>query len=373
VLAGEPWHAEGRDENGRTVRFLRSPAEHCVFQLPDRRCVIHASGRPGAKPGFCRSYPFAQVATFEEVRVQDMGTCARFATSERAGEPVAGRLAEVASAMEPPRELFHPIISLDDGIPCDFSHLARILPFLLRLATRETPGVPASIRAVGRTVAAFSRVVASCPLATGEPDRTIGAMLERSEADPGQFDADTVSDPRAAAGVVAEVARDLLAAASGLVASARQRTSNGLSARLAREVSEVLHLVEVRFRCLADPPKDPLPEYYCSILELPLADPSGTESILRLSLRQRIFGLDLLVSNRLQPGLLLLGLVPILALTGARLAASHRGGAGVELDDLSFGHMLAMRLLCQSGPREVLVRRGGDAPVLLEALPGLIG
>jgi hypothetical protein len=92
-----------------------------------------------------------------------------------------------------------------------------------------------------------------------------------------------------------------------------------------------------------------------------------------LGVRQQLFGSGALVGGQLYPALLRLAVVQILALTGARLRAHDDRRSRARADDLSWGHMLALRVLSRSDAEAVLLARGDRAPELLESLPAIVG
>jgi hypothetical protein len=97
----------------------------------------------------------------------------------------------------------------------------------------------------------------------------------------------------------------------------------------------------------------------------PAAPPAELDVALRLSMRQQLFGRHALVRGHAGIGLVRIGLIQLLALTGAR----HDAGArALTATDLSRGHMLATRSLFTGALDEVLV---AHAPAWRELLDGL--
>jgi hypothetical protein len=93
------------------------------------------------------------------------------------------------------------------------------------------------------------------------------------------------------------------------------------------------------------------------------------ETALRLSLRQQLFGRELLLDDQLPAGLLRMAFVVALTLAGARLRALDGGHDVVLPHHLSAGHMIAKRTSHRPEPHALLRVNGEQAWCILDALP----
>src|SRR5262249_40062832 len=93
------------------------------------------------------------------------------------------------------------------------------------------------------------------------------------------------------------------------------------------------------------------------------------DEVLRLSLRQQLFGLRFVVDHRVAAGLVRIALIQLIAVWGARRRALLDGRAAVVPDDLSLGHSLSMRLLDTGIAEQALVEREPSWRAILAALP----
>src|SRR5439155_6144766 len=88
---------------------------------------------------------------------------------------------------------------------------------------------------------------------------------------------------------IAEVAGELVGAAANEMASTYARSNDVFSARLAREIGQVLHLVQSVAVHRLDPAAAPLLDFYREVAAVEV--PSGElDEIARISLRQQLFG-----------------------------------------------------------------------------------
>jgi hypothetical protein len=116
-------------------------------------------------------------------------------------------------------------------------------------------------------------------------------------------------------------------------------------------------------------PSEALPEWYARVAATRLVDRDRDE-VLRLSLRQQMFGARSLVDDCALPAVLRMAMMQLVAIWGAKLKAAV-DDRDARAEDLSFGHMLAARVLDLDTAREALVRAEG-AQAILEALPMLV-
>ena len=153
-------------------------------------------------------------------------------------------------------------------------------------------------------------------------------------------------------------------------ARVHHKGENWWTARLLREVTQIVHLAQGNAAALADPSIE-LDPYYRDLATVTVGDPSVDE-VLRLSLRQQLFGARALVAHRVDAGLLRLALIQILAVTGARIMALTDGRRQYVATDLSYAHMLAVRSLDMEGPENLMVAHADQITAVLDALPSLI-
>ena len=302
-------------------RFLKRDGDRCVFLGEDRRCGIHARFGAEAKPGFCRLYPLDTFATIEGIRVVDRGTCATFGVSSRKGLPLFDDLPRVRPLM-PPSTLHHPPVVVD-GWAWDYGLYLRFTSAACELVRRRLGTATATFAAIARMLGALTDAVMACPLAPGEPDATVTAVLET--APEAWYEAPSPVEAtialRRAISLVHEIAPAMFAAAE-------QGTAEASVAR---------------FRALAE-----LFERADSALVrhdgtlVPVEYGPDVDEALRLSLRQQLFGRHVLLGGHAGSGLVRIGLIHLIALTGARVDAGDRP---ITAADLSRAHMLATRVL----------------------------
>jgi Fe-S-cluster containining protein len=325
-----------RDESG-TI-FLERRDERCVFLLPDERCGLHAAFGAEAKPKLCRLYPWRAQLTVAGLRVIDQSECATFATSVRTGEPVASQLGWIGALLPARPEVHHPLVLLDDGQPCDYGWIVALEASLLPLFSGAT-GPGEAVLAAGRRARALAAALARCPLARGEPDATVAAVLARP-LDPAAPSSD---DPAP----VAAVARALLEAVA----------ARNVTARVVPRLRAALEaLAEPAFAKASPPP----------------GEPSLVSEVLLASLRNAVFAGRLLCEGRLAAGLVRFALVPLLTLAGASRLARERGLERGGERELSEAHVAASVGLRTPAVQKALVSVEARAGDVLEAVPGLV-
>jgi hypothetical protein len=94
-----------------------------------------------------------------------------------------------------------------------------------------------------------------------------------------------------------------------------------------------------------------------------------SEQAMRLSLRQQLFGREMLLDDGLPAGLLRMVFVATLTLAGARLRALADGRKKVLPQHFSASHMAAKRMLHRPEPHGLLRANGEQAWPILDALP----
>jgi Fe-S-cluster containining protein len=363
---GPYWGTRER-KDGRVERYLLSPDDRCLFLQDDHRCGLHAKFGADSKPGLCRMYPLEQYATVDGIRLYDKGSCATFATSARSGPTLAEQLPKLLPLLADRHGLYHPIVQLEEGLPLDYGYWLGFADLAMRHVDRGEASAPAALSAIAAGARRFAQRLEAYPLGPGEPDATLLALV--GEAPSSWLPA--APDLREAGAKLRGLCGDLLEVlASGIHARVNAPGGRWWSARLVREATQVVHLAQGAAARLADP-ELVLDAYYAEVASVTTDDPSVDE-VLRLSLRQQLFGSRMLVDNRVDAGMLRLALIQILATTGARMLAVGEGRKTYRAADLSYAHMLATRTLDLDGPEAVMVARAAETVPILDALPLLV-
>lgn len=87
------------------------------------------------------------------------------------------------------------------------------------------------------------------------------------------------------------------------------------------------------------------------------------------SLRNQLFGRELLLDQRLEPGLLRIALSLMITFAGARGLAARDGRARPTIAQLSLAHMVAVRTLHRPAPQALLRVNGAQVWPILDAVP----
>jgi Fe-S-cluster containining protein len=349
--------AYSRDESGAPEHYLRKVDERCIFLQPDMRCGLHARFGPAAKPNLCRVYPLLQTTTLDGVKISDYGSCSSFATSCRAGRPLAEELVQLRPLLGEPYPLFHPAAFLDDVTACDYGHFLSLTRANLALIDAGIGSAGETLRAVGRQTRHLTTRLGTCPIVPGEPDATVADALSLPPA----------SWYEAPAAVEISEACARVSALAGLLAAAV--TDGGT--RLHGQLATLLGLVQRVNAHAAAPAETPLIAEDRRVARVQPAHPELDE-VLRLSLRQQVFGRGGLMRDQAMPALLRLAMIQLCAVWGARLRAALLRLPSLRVEDLSWGHTLAVRILGLQASTEVLVNQRPDAVPIVEALPSLL-
>ncbi len=355
-------------EDGQRLRYLRSVDDRCVFLDDDLRCGLHKRFGAASKPKLCRLYPLEHLATFDGLRVYDKGSCATFAVSARSGLPLVDDLERIRPLLPATVEaLHHPIVSVDE-FPCDYGHFDRLVRAGMSIAKRGLGDGPATLRALGRGLRHFAETLRSFPLAPGQPDAAIDTLLA---TDPAHWFEGTPRPEEVSEGAyrLSQMFSTLLGSVSGAIGRS-SKEKGYLSQRLLREAAQLFHVAGVLAMRVADP-RLPLDPYFSALARIPLVG-DDVHDVLRLSIRQQLFGMGILVEGHALAGLLRMVLSQILAVAGARLRAVNEGRAQATASDLSWGHMLAARVLRRDHAAPLLLAAEGHFSSILEALPALV-
>lgn len=299
--------------------YLRAVDGRCVFLAGDRRCGLHAAFGADAKPGFCRLYPLESFATVHGVRVVDRGTCSTFGTSARTGLPMVDDMDRLRPLLGA-HVLHHPVV-LVDGEGWDHGLYLRFTAAADELIRNRRGTAPEALHALGRCLDALATVVGHCPLEPGQPDGLVDSVLATDEA--AWFRAPRAEATEASVATVVTMLDRLAAVVLQTVIEGRARATTP-------RCREFVALVTGAAATLTAGPPAPV---RCT--------PDADEA-LRISMQQQLFGRRALIEGHAGAGLVRLGLIQLLALSGARADA---GGRPVTAADLSRGHMLAVRLL----------------------------
>lgn len=336
----------------RGIRHLRSVDEQCIFLEGGHRCRIHARFGAAAKPRICQLYPIETHATIAGLRVADKGSCARFATSSRTGEHMVDDLERVKSLLaEVPFDLHHPIVTID-GIPCDYGIALDFGKTAMALVKANVGTAGTTLAAIGDGLYRLRAALARCPLEPGQPDRAVAETLASSASwgmAPGN------QDERIGA-----------VALAGLIESIRAAIADEPTAAwrpdlpIVGEIVRLLAFTAEGARAAA-----------AGIAPVRADDPD-IDDVLRLSLRQQLFGQRAVIGLRVAVGLMRIALIQVLAVWGARLAAHEEGRPAIRTEDLSRGHMLAIRLLELSSVERALVQLEPMWRALLAGLPRVL-
>jgi hypothetical protein len=224
-----------------------------------------------------------------------------------------------------------------------------------------------------RAARALADALDECPIAPGEPDATVADRCARVAAgDPELFETsgDRQGAKRAAARALAGVLPGIFDVTSMVIAERYREARSLMGASTAREAAELVHVLVAIARRAADP-EAPLDEWYAEVASVELGD-AECDAVLRVSLRQQLYGRAALIDDQASPGLLRLALIQLMAVFGARLAAARDGRGRANAEDLSTGHMLAVRTLEIGKARDLLVEEREAIWDLAEGLPELV-
>jgi Fe-S-cluster containining protein len=355
------WH-ERKISDRDTARFLNAVDNRCVFLRDDCHCGLHVTFGAANKPGLCQTYPFEAHATVDGYQVYNIGGCSEYSTTARSGALLIEQLPSLLPLMR--SGLFsHPLVILGDQVAVDYSYVHPVLDAALEGVRAGGASPPEHLRALSRRLLALRAALLRCPLTPSGPAEATAEALAPSEAwfAPG--------DSREGAAAIARLAATLAQGVVDIIGLEEpSQPREHYSGRQSKELIPILHLlVEVASHVVDS--KNELSAYTSEVADADVSDPELDE-VLRISLRESLFGGGALLSDRTDAGLARLAFVQLVTLWGGRLRAVQSGRARVTPKDLDRPHMLATRVM---GLRWIVQRfEGGvDAPAILEALPAL--
>ncbi len=363
-LPATPWteEREGRGEggSGERWRYLRRRAGRCLFLRPDGRCGVHAVAGPAAKPAFCRLFPFDVVRTVRGVRLFDVTHCSSQAEAAQQGPAHAEHAADLAPLLPRRPRLFHPLVLLDGGQPCDYLHLLPLEDRLLERAEERGPAPGAQLRALAALARSYAAALAACPLDPAAPEAATAAALARDRA--GETPPLPAAAPEAAARAIAAVMDALIAAAE-----AEGERDAPLAAAFVDAAGAARSLAAEAAGLAAGP----LPAALRRAAALPI-DAGAAAALWRSSLLNRLFGSRLLVAGRLRAGVLRVACLFLLTGVAARLRAAVGGASRVEARHLSEGHWLSSLALARPQVARALLAVEHHVWVVAAAAPDVI-
>jgi hypothetical protein len=344
------------ERNGK--RYLKSVEQRCVFLQDDCRCGLHVRFGPEAKPDLCRFYPYQQMATLWGVQYYDKGHCSELARTARSGPPLGERLDELIGLLGPPG-LYHPVVLLPPRLPVDYGYVRPLFEAAVDELERPSAGALEMLRAAGRRARALGAALAKCALTPEAPSAAVSSVLGRGL----DLAAPAGDALQSGAAALARMARLLTKVA--LKPLSRDESYMG---RQTRELVPVLQLLDELGAHLAEGRK--LSAHAREVAAVSIDD-ADSHDVLRLSLRNQLFGHDALVEGSVAAAQLRMAMVQLVALWGGRLRAAADGRARICADDLSRSHMLAMRVTSWKASRRMFAGEDAQAELLLEGLPAL--
>ena len=363
-------YVEETEERGMRFRFLKSvKGDRCTFLEGDGRCGIHRRFGADAKPRFCRLFPYEFIATYDGMRVFDKGSCAAFGVSSQQGPKLIDDLARLRPLL--PREragLYHPVVHVDE-FPCDFGHFERLTATAIGLTQKGIGDAAETLRAVARGVRGFAHVLRSFPLEAGEPDASISGLL--ATAGPLWYQGEPPT-PELHTGAMhlGHIFAALLVSSTGVIQDDQDRPGY-FALKLVRQSAELFHLASAAAMRVVDPATQFDAETE-AVLAVRVGGPE-IDAVLRQSLCQQLFGSGSLVEGHSLAALVRLSLIQLVCVHGARIRARADGRDVAEARDLSWGHMLATRVLARADAAPIMLAAENEFAAMLEAVPAVAG
>lgn len=347
-LGKSPLFVETGTSSGKPTYRLGTVGEACVFLEEGPHCGLHRAFGAGAKPALCQLYPLAAIATIDGLKIYDRGECATFAVSARTGTLLEADIPRIRALVD--EEIYHPMAQLHGSWRCDYGLILTLARRLDQEAKSHSP--LAALHMIGHMSRGFIVALTKCPLEAGQPEAAGAVALARPS---GKF--------RPSEEAVAANARAGLRAMAILAAGLAERVAPQDAFAPPFKAAASL-LAEI---CRGGLGEAPLPERAQRAVAISVE--GDCETALRLSLRQQLFGRELLLDDQLPAGLLRMAFVVALTLAGARLQALEGGQDVVLPHHLSAGHMIAKRTLHRPEPHGLLRVNGEQAWCILDALP----
>lgn len=347
-LAGKILFNEVGLSSGKRTYTLGTIGEVCVFLEEGAQCGLHRAFGPSAKPSLCQLFPLAAVLTIDGLKIYDRGECASFALSAKSGSFLDEDTHRIRSLVD--ETLYHPIVLLHRSWRCDYG---LVLSLTKRLDDETSAqSTVTALHDIGHIVRGFIIALSKCPIGPGQPAECVAETLRRP-----------TKDFRPSASQIA------VNASAGLRALAL--ISEGLAERVSRSdplgqafAESAIFLAEICRNVLGaiSPPNREQ-----QILAIPLG--LDCDRAMQLSLRQQLFGRELLLDDQLPAGLLRIVFVVLLTLAGAHLRAHGECTSKVSPWQFSFVHMAVKRMLHHPEPHKLLVVNGEQVWPILDALP----
>ncbi len=347
-LGKTPLFVEAGLSLGEPTYQLGTAGETCVFFEKGLGCGLHRAFGASAKPALCQLYPLSAIATIDGLKVYDRGECATFAVSARTGSLLEEDIPRIRALVD--EDIYHPMAQIHGSWRCDYGLILALARRLDQEAKSHSP--LSALHTIGHVTRGFIVALTTCPLEAGQPETAGAAALACASE---KF--------RPSEETVAANARTGLRAMAILAAGLAERVAPQEALAPPFKAAASL-LSEI---CRSALGEVPLSERAKRVIAI--AVEADCENALRVSLRQQLFGRELLLDDQLPAGLLRMAFVVALTLAGARLHALD-GGHEVSLPHhLSTSHMIAKRTLHRPEPHGLLRVNGEQAWCILDALP----
>jgi Fe-S-cluster containining protein len=347
-LGDHPLFIEAGTSSGKPTYRLATVGDACVFLEEGPRCGLHRAFGAGAKPALCQLYPLAAVATIEGLKIYDRGECATFAVSARTGTLLEDDVPRIRALVD--EEIYHPTVQVHGSWRCDYG---LVLALARRLEEEANSSSPLqALHAIGHVARGFVVTLARCPFEAGQPETAVAAALARSAAEFLPAEASVATNARAGL-------RALAALAEGLAERVASTEALGPSFIKAASLLAEICRGALGEAILSDGAR----------AALAISIEADCERAMKLSLRQQLFGRELLLDDQLPAGLLRMAFVVTLTLAGARLRALDDGRKHVLPQHFSASHMTTKRTLHRPEPHGLLRANGEQAWPILDALP----
>ena len=337
--------------SGKATYRLATKGDACIFLEDGPMCGLHRAFGANAKPALCQLYPIAAIATIEGLKVYDRGECATFAASTRTGTLLEDDVPRIRALVD--ETIYHPTVQVHGSWRCDYGLILELARRLDKEAKAKSP--LEALHAIGHVARGFIVNLLRCPFEAGQPEIAAAVALDRS--------AEELRPPEA---TVATNARAGLATLATL--------AEGVAERVDRTEPLGPFFVEASL-LLAEICRGVLGEGRLSArarAAIVISLEGDSEQAMTLSVRQQLFGRELLLDDHLPAGLLRMAFVVMLTMTGARLRALDDSQTKVQPRHFSSGHMTAKRTLSRPEPSVLLRANGEQAWPVLDALPLLL-